>query len=197
MENSQCLAILHAHISPPASLSCLLCFHPAAACWPCPGSSCSPSRKSASCLTSPSPPPPVRRPQVQPLLLSLSICPVCFAHNILPGRADKSRKIPFPYLHCGFISLCNLLKSRVPEQQGPTPGSPPLGWAQLPPAPSWPQPFRFYLCLMPESLLASFRDSDILLLVVVIFLFLGLHLWHMELPRLGVESELRPQQRQI
>ena len=29
------------------------------------------------------------------------------------------------------------------------------------------------------------------------FVFLGLHLWHMEVPRLGFEVELQPQQHQI
>ena len=28
--------------------------------------------------------------------------------------------------------------------------------------------------------------------VVVVVVFLGLHLWHMEVPRLGVELELKP-----
>ena len=70
----------------PPSPSCPLHLHPAAAWWSCSGSSHHPRRKRASCLTLPSPPPPVLRPLgPAPSSQTISLCPVCFAHNSSPS----------------------------------------------------------------------------------------------------------------
>ena len=42
----------------------------------------------------------------------------------------------------------------------------------------------------PDELKAFFLGFLILFYFIIIFVFLGPHLWHIEVPRLGVESEL-------
>lgn len=90
-----------------------------------------------------------------PCSLPVSPCPGCFACSIAPGQAEKSRKVHFPYLHCGCIAERVLSSSHVSlKSRGQ-----PLEAHQLPPVSLLlPGPCTFHLSFRPESLLASLWD---------------------------------------